>query len=103
MVLYAKELSHLGLCTSECLNLYYLEHTHLLLILFLLCNYQFLQIDVVYVGTIHPTHFPVVQLMLDAGKPVVCEKPLTMNAEDTNTLIRKAKDTKLFLMEVSCI
>ena len=41
------------------------------------------EIDVVYIGTIHPTHISCAQKMIECGKPVVCEKPLTMNAADT--------------------
>jgi dihydrodiol dehydrogenase / D-xylose 1-dehydrogenase (NADP) len=37
--------------------------------------------------------------MMDAGKPVLCEKPLTMNARDTKSLIQLAKDSNLFFME----
>lgn len=58
------------------------------------------QIDVVYIGTIHPTHLNIVRLMMEAGKPVLCEKPLTMNAKDTALLIQNAKDKGVFLMEV---
>ena len=59
-----------------------------------------LQVDVVYIGTIHPTHFNLVQLMFSAGKAVLCEKPLTMNAQETSTLIETALNKGLFLMEV---
>jgi dihydrodiol dehydrogenase / D-xylose 1-dehydrogenase (NADP) len=57
------------------------------------------QVDVVYIGTIHPTHAACTKLMMDAGKPVVCEKPLTMNAKDTKELIQLAKDKNLFFLE----
>ncbi len=56
-------------------------------------------IDVVYIGTIHPTHFSAASKMLEAGKPVLCEKPLTMNTAETKTLIELAKSKNLFLME----
>lgn len=59
-----------------------------------------LQIDVVYIGTIHPTHLYAAQLMLQCGKPVLCEKPLTMNIQDTASLIEKANKCGVFLMEV---
>jgi len=38
-------------------------------------------------------------LALQAGKNVLCEKPLTVNAEQTKKLIETAKEKKLFLME----
>ena len=59
------------------------------------------QVDVVYIGTIHPTHLHCVQLMLKCGKPVLCEKPLTMNVRDTSLLIENFTKSGVFLMEVS--
>ena len=56
-------------------------------------------IDVVYIGTIHQTHLSAASKMLEAGKPVLCEKPLTMNAVETRTLIDLARGKNLFLME----
>ena len=40
-------------------------------------------------------------MMFDAGKPVLCEKPLTTSPEDTATLIKAAKEKGVFFMEVS--
>lgn len=56
-------------------------------------------IDIVYVGTLHPQHFEIVKLMLNHGKHVLCEKPMTMNLKQTTELINLAKQKKLFLME----
>ena len=53
-----------------------------------------------YVGTIHPMHLDHVLKMFEAKKPVLCEKPLTLSARDTNTLIKAAQEKGLFLMEV---
>lgn len=55
--------------------------------------------DVVYIGTLHPQHFEIAKLMLNHGKHVLCEKPLTMNLKQTTELINLAKEKKLFLME----
>ena len=38
--------------------------------------------------------------MFEKKKPVLCEKPLTMNPKDTGALISTAKESDLFLMEV---
>lgn len=55
--------------------------------------------DVVYIGVLNPQHLPVAKLMLDHGKHVLCEKPLTINKKETKELIEYAKQKKLFLME----
>ncbi|XP_017759341.1 PREDICTED: trans-1,2-dihydrobenzene-1,2-diol dehydrogenase-like [Eufriesea mexicana] len=56
-------------------------------------------IDVVYIGTLNPQHFEIAKLMLNHGKHVLCEKPLTMDAKQTTELINLANEKKLFLME----
>jgi len=58
-------------------------------------------VDIVYVGTIHPTHFDCCMKMFEHNKHVLCEKPMTMNADQTRKLIETARAKKLFLMEVS--
>ena len=57
------------------------------------------EVDVVYVATINTTHLAVCIMILGKGKPVLCEKPLTMNVRDTETLLKTAQDKGLFLME----
>lgn len=59
-----------------------------------------LQVDVVYVGNLHVQHKKAVLLMFDAGKPVLCEKPLTISSADTAELITAARAKNVFLMEV---
>uniref|UniRef100_A0A8C0FY28 Trans-1,2-dihydrobenzene-1,2-diol dehydrogenase n=1 Tax=Chelonoidis abingdonii TaxID=106734 RepID=A0A8C0FY28_CHEAB len=58
-------------------------------------------VDVVYVGVIHPEHLPMGRLFLGAGKPVLLEKPLGMNAEEVRELAQLARSRGVFLMEVS--
>ena len=38
-------------------------------------------------------------MMLNAGKHVLCEKPLGMNVKETQELVDLARNLKLFLME----
>ncbi|EGZ19407.1 hypothetical protein PHYSODRAFT_496155 [Phytophthora sojae] len=57
------------------------------------------EVDVVYVATIHLMHFDHVTLALNHGKHVLVEKPMTMNAKQTASVIELAKAKKLFLME----
>lgn len=57
------------------------------------------EVDIVYVGTLHPIHKENVLELLRAGKAVVCEKPFTMNAAEAKEIIELARDKKVFLME----
>jgi predicted dehydrogenase len=57
------------------------------------------EVDAIYVATPHRFHFENVMLCLNAGKPVLCEKPLTVNAAETKKLIETSKAKKVFLME----
>ena len=56
-------------------------------------------VDVVYVATPHRFHRDAVMLALAAGKPVLCEKPFTLNAAEATELIDAARSRNLFLME----
>ncbi len=56
-------------------------------------------VDVVYVATPHTSHACGANLALQAGKAVLCEKPLTVNASEAESLIAQARAEKLFLME----
>ena len=56
-------------------------------------------VDVVYVATPNPMHREHTMLCLEAGKPVLCEKPFALNAREVEDMIRFAREKKLFLME----
>ena len=56
-------------------------------------------IDVVYVGSIADQHAKMTKLCLDAGKPTVTEKPLTLTASATLELIQLARQKNVFLCE----
>ncbi|WP_035780463.1 Gfo/Idh/MocA family protein [Arthrobacter sp. H14] len=57
------------------------------------------EVDVVYVATPHGQHFEVASAALKAGKHVLCEKSLTINAREAAELIELARANGLFLME----
>jgi predicted dehydrogenase len=57
------------------------------------------EIDLIYVATPHPIHFPAAVMCLEAGKGVLCEKPFTVNADEAARLVAMAQDRNLFLME----
>ncbi len=57
------------------------------------------EIDVVYVATPHPMHRDNAILALEAGKPVLVEKPFTMNSAEARDIVRVARERQLFAME----
>ena len=56
-------------------------------------------VDVVYVATPHPLHREHVGLAFEAGKAVLCEKPVTLGAAEAERPRRAAREKGLFLME----
>jgi len=56
-------------------------------------------IDVVYIATPHPFHYPNTMLCLQHDKAVLCEKPFGMNAREVERMIAEARKRNLFLME----
>ena len=56
-------------------------------------------VDLVYVATPHPLHHGDALLALRAGKPVIVEKPFTLNAAEAQELVATARAEGLFLME----
>ncbi|RYZ34136.1 MAG: Gfo/Idh/MocA family oxidoreductase, partial [Sphingobacteriales bacterium] len=57
------------------------------------------QPDIVYIATPHPDHFQQALDCLQRKIAVLCEKPMTVNAEQCRQLIEAAKENKTFLME----
>lgn len=57
------------------------------------------QVDMVYIATPNRFHHQQAVLCLEADKPVLCEKPLTVNAVESSALIDLAREKDLFLME----
>jgi len=56
-------------------------------------------VDVVYVASPHSLHREHVELAFAAGKAVLCEKPLTLNAGESELLVAQAREKRLFFME----
>ncbi|MET1021604.1 MAG: Gfo/Idh/MocA family oxidoreductase [Arthrobacter sp.] len=56
-------------------------------------------VDVVYVATPHAQHHKIALAALTAGKHVLCEKALTVNAREAAELVSLARAKGLFLME----
>ncbi|CAJ1049077.1 Hypothetical predicted protein [Xyrichtys novacula] len=56
-------------------------------------------IDVIYIGVIHPYHLKTSLLFTNAKKNVLCEKPLAMNSKEVQEILACAKKNDVFFME----
>ena len=56
-------------------------------------------LDAIYVATPHPYHVSNTALALNAGKPVLCEKPFTINAHEAKQMKAAADAKGVALME----
>jgi predicted dehydrogenase len=56
-------------------------------------------IDVVYIATTHPGHKQHALLAIDAGRAVLIEKPVCLNAADARFVFQAADDAGVFAME----
>jgi predicted dehydrogenase len=56
-------------------------------------------VDIVYIATPHACHRDNTLLCLNAGKAVLCEKPLAINVRQGHEMVQLAQRRRLFLME----
>ena len=56
-------------------------------------------VDAIYVATPHPSHKDNVISALNAGKPVLCEKPFAVNAHEAREMVLAAEKNGVALME----
>ncbi|TWU57879.1 Gfo/Idh/MocA family protein [Rubripirellula reticaptiva] len=56
-------------------------------------------VDIVYVGTVAPLHRKLCLQAIEAGKPVLCEKPFAMSAAEASEIAALAKAKSVFCME----
>lgn len=57
------------------------------------------ELDIIYIATPHSFHYPQAKICLEAGKHVLLEKPVTINAGQMQELTALAKQKRLFLQE----
>lgn len=57
------------------------------------------EVDAIYIATPHSHHLANASAALRAGKAVLCEKPITLNATECRTLLAVAAETGGYLME----
>lgn len=62
-------------------------------------NDESLKLDVIYIATPVKYHYEHVKLCLEAGKNVLCEKPITSTLKQLDELMELAKKHNCFLME----
>ncbi len=56
-------------------------------------------IDIVYIGTPHTNHADTALAAIAAGKAVLCEKPVALNAKQASAVIEAAQKKNVFFME----
>lgn len=61
------------------------------------------ELELVYVATPHPFHFEQAKMCIDAGKPVLLEKPFCVNAKEAEELLAYAKEKNVFITEAMWI
>jgi predicted dehydrogenase len=57
-------------------------------------------VNIVYIATINKTHKELCLKAINAGKHVLCEKPMSMFRQDQEEIFAAAKAKNVFLMEV---
>ncbi|UII26711.1 Gfo/Idh/MocA family oxidoreductase [Fulvivirga maritima] len=57
------------------------------------------QVDAIYIGTPHHLHYENTIACLEAGKAVLCEKPISVNTDMVKGMFAKAEEKRTFLME----
>jgi predicted dehydrogenase len=56
-------------------------------------------IDIVYIGTPNAAHIDNALLFLEAGRAVLCDKPLASNSAEVKAMVAKAREKGVFFME----
>ena len=56
-------------------------------------------VEIIYIGTIHPAHKAQTIKAMKAGKHVLCEKPMTCSRADTAELVKVAAEQGVLLVE----
>lgn len=49
------------------------------------------RVDAVYLGVPHDLHYPMVMQAIEAGKPVLCEKPITIRVDHATEIVRRSE------------
>lgn len=55
------------------------------------------EVDAVFVATPNACHLPDVLIAIECGKPVLCEKPMAINADQCRQMVEAARSAKVLL------
>lgn len=56
-------------------------------------------IDIVYIAIPHNFHFEIMKKALDNNKNILCEKPITLNYDELDSIVKIAKEKNLYVVE----
>ena len=57
------------------------------------------EVDAVYIATLNNTHANLIIKSADAGKSILCEKPMAINKEEAKLVFEKLEKTNVFFLE----
>ena len=57
------------------------------------------EVDIIYIATPHNTHAELSIAAMNAGKHVLCEKPLAVNQKQVQNMVNVARQQQVFMME----
>lgn len=57
------------------------------------------EVELIYIATPHSHHYDHAKLCIEHGKPVLCEKAFTANANQAKEILALAKEKKVFITE----
>lgn len=57
------------------------------------------EIDAIYISTLNNTHANLIIKSADAGKNILCEKPMAITYEEASLVFKKLETTKVFFLE----
>ncbi|WP_455714354.1 Gfo/Idh/MocA family protein [Anaerosporobacter sp.] len=57
------------------------------------------EVELIYIATPHSHHYEHAKLCIEHGKPVLCEKAFTANANQAKEILSLAKEKKVFITE----
>ncbi len=52
-----------------------------------------------YIALVHTMHYPVILRCIEAGKPVLCEKPMLIHESEAEVIVEEAKKRNVLVME----